>query len=77
MIQKIINYVILINTITFFLLYSNLSLDIQNRDLEENIYSIFKKEEIETVKLVNVKNNFYYKLLLTKKLDLIKLDLNK
>jgi hypothetical protein len=77
MIQKIINYVILINTITFFLLYSSLSLDIQNRDLEENIYSIFKKEEIETVKLVNVKNNFYYKLLLTKKLDLIKLDLNK
>jgi hypothetical protein len=77
MIQKIINYVIFINTITFFLLYSNLSLDIQNRDLEENIYSIFKKEEIETVKLVNVKNNFYYKLLLTKKLDLIKLDLNK
>lgn len=77
MIQKIINYVIFINTIAFFLLYSNLSLDIQNRDLEENIYSIFKKEEIETVKLVNVKNNFYYKLLLTKKLDLIKLDLNK
>ena len=77
MIQKIINYVIFINTITFFFLYSNLSLDIQNRDLEENIYSIFKKEEIETVKLVNVKNNFYYKLLLTKKLDLIKLDLNK
>ena len=77
MIQKIINYVIFFNTITFFLLYSSLSLDIKNRDLEENIYSIFKKEEIETVKLVNVKNNFYYKLLLTKKLDLIKLDLNK
>jgi len=77
MLQKIINYVIFFNTITFFLLYSSLSLDIQNRDLEENIYSIFKKEEIETVKLVNVKNNFYYKLLLTKKLDLIKLDLNK
>ena len=77
MIQKIINYVIFFNTITFFLLYSSLSLDIKNRDLEENIYSIFKKEEIETVKLVSVKNNFYYKLLLTKKLDLIKLDLNK
>jgi len=73
MLQKILNFIIFFNTITFFLLYSSLNLDIQNKDLEQNMYSIFKKEEIQTVKLVNVKNNFYYKLLLTKRLNLIKL----
>ena len=73
MFQKTLNFVICINTITFLLLYSSLNLDIQNKDLEKNIYSIFKKEEIETVKLVNVKNSFYYKIILLERINLIKL----
>tara|TARA_B100001059_G_C17824349_1_gene580408 strand:- start:2734 stop:3003 length:270 start_codon:yes stop_codon:yes gene_type:complete len=74
MLQKILGYVILTNTFLFFLLYSNLNLNINNIKLEENIYSIFKKEEIETVKLVNIKNSFYYKIILTDVLDLVKLN---
>ena len=74
MLQKILGYVILTNTFLFFLLYSNLNFNINNIELEENIYSIFKKEEIETVKLVNIKNTFYYKIILTDVLDLIKID---
>ena len=74
MLQKILGYVILTNTFLFFLLYSNLNFNINNTELEENIYSIFKKEEIETVKLVNIKNTFYYKIILTDVLDLIKID---
>ena len=74
MLQKILGYVILTNTFLFFLLYSNLNFNINSMELEENIYSIFKKEEIETVKLVNIKNNFYYKIILTDVLDLIKLN---
>ena len=73
MFQKTLSFVICINTITFLLLYSSLNLDIQNKDLEKNIYSIFKKEEIETVKLVNVKNSFYYKIILSERINLIKL----
>tara|TARA_B100001063_G_C16642264_1_gene491459 strand:+ start:267 stop:524 length:258 start_codon:yes stop_codon:yes gene_type:complete len=73
MFQKTLSFVICINTITFLLLYSSLNLDIQNKDLERNIYSIFKKEEIETVKLVNVKNSFYYKIILSERINLIKL----
>lgn len=74
MIQKIMNYVIFFNTITFILLYSSLSLDINNEDLEDRIYSIFKKEELETIKLVSVKNSFYYSVILSDKINLIKLD---
>ena len=73
MFQKILGFVICINTITFLLLYSSLNLDIHNKDLERKIHSIFKKEEIETVKLVNVKNSFYYKIILTERINLIKL----
>ena len=60
MIRKIFQYVIFFNTITFFLLYSTLNLDVKNTELEKSLYSIFKNEELETVKLVNIKNNYYY-----------------
>jgi len=73
MIHKIFQFVILFNTIAFFLLYSTLNLDVDNTELESNLYSIFKNEELETVKLVNIKNSFYYKIVLTKKVNLIKL----
>ena len=73
MIHKIFQYVILFNTIAFFLLYSTLSLDVNNTELENSLYSIFKNEELETVKLVNIKNSFYYKMVLTEKINLIKL----
>tara|TARA_B100000131_G_C18018043_1_gene573364 strand:- start:660 stop:914 length:255 start_codon:yes stop_codon:yes gene_type:complete len=73
MIHKIFQFVILFNTITFFLLYSTLNLDVDNTELESNLYSIFKNEELETVKLVNIKNSFYYKMVLNKKVNLIKL----
>lgn len=74
MIHKIFQYVIFFNTIAFFLLYSTLNLDVKNTELEKNLYSIFKSEELETVKLVNIKNSYYYKIILTEKVDLIKLD---
>ena len=61
MIYKIFQYVIFFNTIAFFLLYSTLDLDVDNTELEKSLYSIFKSEELETVKLVNIKNSFYYK----------------
>ena len=73
MIRKIFQYVIFFNTIVFFLLYSTLSLDIKNTELENNLYSIFKSEELETIKLVNIKNSFYYKIVLSEKVNLIKL----
>ena len=73
MIRKIFQYVIFFNTIVFFLLYSTLNLDVKNTELENNLYSIFKSEELKTVKLVNIKNNYYYKMVLTKKVNLIKL----
>lgn len=74
MIHKIFQYVIFFNTITFFLLYSTLNLDVKNTELEKSLYSIFKSEELETVKLVNIKNSFYYKMILAEKVNLIKLD---
>ena len=74
MIHKIFQYVIFFNTIAFFLLYSTLNLDVKNTELEKSLYSIFKSEELETVKLVNIKNSYYYKIILTEKVDLIKLD---
>ena len=74
MIRKIFQYVIFFNTITFFLLYSSLNLNVKNTELEKSLYSIFKNEELETVKLVNIKNNYYYKMILTEKVNLIKLD---
>ena len=74
MIRKIFQYVIFFNTITFFLLYSTLNLDVKNTELEKSLYSIFKNEELETVKLVNIKNNYYYKMILSEKVNLIKLD---
>ncbi len=79
MIQKLLRFIILFNTILFFILYSVLNLDIQNKDLEGSMYSIFKKEELETVRLVNIKNTFYYKIILTEAVDFVKLDreLNK
>ena len=73
MFYKISQYVIFFNTITFFLLYSTLNLDVKNTELEKSLYSIFKNEELETVKLVNIKNNYYYKMILTEKVNLIKL----
>ena len=73
MIHKIFQYVILFNTITFFLLYSTLNLDVKSTELEKSIYSIFKNEELETVKLVNIKNSYYYKMVLTERVNLIKL----
>ena len=74
MIHKIFQYVIFFNTIAFFLLYSTLNLDVKNTELEKSLYSIFKSEELETVKLVNIKNSFYYKMILAEKVNLIKLD---
>ena len=73
MIRKIFQYVIFFNTIVFFLLYSTLNLDVKNTELEKSLYSIFKSEELETVKLVNIKNSYYYKMILTEKVNLIKL----
>ena len=73
MIHKIFQYVIFFNTIVFFLLYSTLSLDVKNTELENNLYSIFKSKELETIKLVNIKNSFYYKVVLSEKVSLIKL----
>ena len=73
MIRKIFQYVIFFNTIVFFLLYSTLNLDVKNTELEKSLYSIFKSEELETVKLVNIKNSYYYKMVLTEKVNLIKL----
>ena len=73
MICKIFQYVIFFNTIVFFLLYSTLNLDVKSTELEKNLYSIFKNEEIKTVKLVNIKNSFYYKVVLSEKVNLIKL----
>ena len=73
MIIKIFQYVIFFNTIVFFLLYSTLNLDVKSTELEKNLYSIFKNEEIKTVKLVNIKNSFYYKVVLSEKVNLIKL----
>jgi len=73
MIHKIFQCVIFFNTITFFLLYSTLNLDVKNTELEKSIYSIFKNEELETVKLVNIKNSYYYKMVLTERVNLIKL----
>ena len=73
MIRKIFQYVIFFNTIVFFLLYSTLNLDVKNTELEKSLYSIFKSEELETVKLVNIKNSFYYKVVLSEKVSLIKL----
>lgn len=73
MISKIFQYVIFFNTITFFLLYSTLSLDVKNTELEKSLYSIFKNEKLKTIKLVNIKNNYYYKMILTEKVNLIKL----
>ena len=73
MIRKIFQYVIFFNTIVFFLLYSTLNLDVKSTELEKNLYSIFKNEEIKTVKLVNIKNSFYYKVVLSEKVNLIKL----
>ena len=66
MLQKILGYVILTNTFLFFLLYSNLNFNINSMELEENIYSIFKKEEIETVKLVNINDTIFTNKLLIK-----------
>ena len=74
MIHKIFQYVIFFNTIAFFLLYSTLNLDVKNTELEKSLYSIFKSEELETVKLVNIKNSYYYKMILSEKVNLIKLD---
>ena len=74
MISKIFQYVIFFNTIVFFLLYSTLNLNVKNTELEKSLYSIFKNEELETVKLVNIKNNYYYKMILSEKVNLIKLD---
>ena len=74
MICKIFQYVIFFNTIVFFLLYSTLNLDVKNTELEKSLYSIFKSEELETVKLVNIKNSYYYKMILAEKVNLIKLD---
>lgn len=74
MIHKIFQYVIFFNTIAFFLLYSTLNLDVKNTELEKSLYSIFKSEELETVKLVNIKNSYYYKMILAEKVNLIKLD---
>ncbi len=74
MIYKIFQYVIIFNTIAFFLLYSTLSLNVDNTELEKSLYSIFKSKELETVKLVNIKNSFYYKMILSEKVNLIKLD---
>ena len=73
MITKIFQYIIFFNTIVFFLLYSTLNLDVKSTELEKNLYSIFKNEEIKTVKLVNIKNSFYYKVVLSEKVSLIKL----
>ena len=73
MIRKIFQYVIFFNTITFFLLYSTLNLNVKNTELEKSLYSIFKNEELETVKLVSIKNNYYYKMILSEKVNLIKL----
>ena len=74
MTRKILQYVIFFNTIAFFLLYSTLNLDVKNTELEKSLYSIFKNEELETVKLVNIKNSYYYKMILAEKVNLIKLD---
>ena len=73
MICKIFQYVILFNTIAFFLLYSSLSLDVKDKELEENLYTIFKNEELKTIKLVNIKDSYYYKIILSQKVNSVKL----
>ena len=75
MFQKILKCVILINTFLFFILYSNLRLDINESKIETDSYSLFKKEESYKIKLVKIKNIFFYRKLLSEKIDLIKKEL--
>ena len=72
MFQKFLKCIILINTFLFFILYSNLRLDINESSIERDSYTLFKKEELTKIKLVKIKNNFFYKKLLSEKINLIK-----
>ena len=75
MFEKILKYVILTNTFLFFVLYSNLRLDINESKLENDSYLLFKKEELSKIKLVKIKNSFFYRKLLSEKINLIKKEL--
>tara|TARA_Y100000592_G_scaffold186_1_gene247 strand:+ start:613 stop:843 length:231 start_codon:yes stop_codon:yes gene_type:complete len=75
MFQKILKCIILTNTFLFFILYSNLRLDINESRIEIDSYSLFRKEELYKIKLVKIKNSFFYRKLLSEKIDLIKKEL--
>lgn len=76
--QSFLLYFSLVNTFTFLLMFFSLNhkdnFNSENVNVQENIFYFYKKEEYKPIKLIKIKNMFFYEKTLTNKINLYKLD---
>ena len=69
-------YFSLANSILFIIVFSFLDFSIDNKNVQRKLIKYYKPKEVKPVKLIKIKNNFFYEKSLIDKINLFKFDKN-
>lgn len=69
-------YFSLTNSILFIIVFSFLDFSIDNKNVQRKLIKHYQPKEVKPVKLIKIKNNFFYEKSLVDKINLFKFDKN-